>query len=67
MSASMSGFIIGLAPTAALVSTLLYSMWTNFSFRSPLLLCVCCAIAGNMFYGYGLLNFRIKLIFLFEI
>jgi hypothetical protein len=54
MSASMSGLIIGLAPTAALVSTLVYSMWTNYSFRNPLLLCVSCAIVGNMFYGMAL-------------
>jgi hypothetical protein len=50
----MSGLIIGLAPTAALVSTLLYSMWTNYSFRQPLLLCVVCAILGNTFYGMAL-------------
>lgn len=54
MPPSMSGMIIGLAPTAALVSTLLYSMWTNYSFRDPLLLCVLCAISGNMFYGLAL-------------
>jgi hypothetical protein len=54
MSPSMSGMIIGLAPFAALVSSLLYSMWSNYSFKAPLLVSICCAIAGNLFYAMAL-------------
>ena len=54
MTAAMSGLIIGLSPAAALVSSLLYSQWTNTSFRQPLLLCVVCAVSGNILYGAAL-------------
>jgi hypothetical protein len=54
MSPSMSGMIIGLAPFAALVSSLLYSMWSNHSFKAPLLVSILCAIAGNLFYAMAL-------------
>ena len=51
---AMSGMIIGFAPAAALGSSLAYSMWTNYSFKSPLLTGICCGIMGNLLYGAAL-------------
>ena len=64
MSPSMSGLIIGLTPTAALLTTLLYSMWTNYSFKNPLLLCIICAIIGNLLYGMALQCGSISMLFM---
>lgn len=54
MSSSMSGIIIGLTPAAALVSSWLYSMWSNHSFTQPLLFSIACGILGNLLYGMAL-------------
>ena len=53
-SKSMQGFIIGLSPFAALFSALVYSYWTNFSFRRPLLVSILFATVGNLIYGMAL-------------
>ncbi|KAJ1428034.1 major facilitator superfamily domain-containing protein [Ochromonadaceae sp. CCMP2298] len=54
MTPAMSGVIIGLTPAAALLSSFLYSMWSNYSFKRPILTCVVCGIAGNLLYGMAL-------------
>lgn len=54
MSSAMSGLIIGLTPAAALLSSLVYSMWSNHSFKDPILCCIVCAFTGNVFYGMAL-------------
>ena len=54
MTPSMSGIIIGLSPAAALVSSLFYSMWSNYSFKQPMVLCIVCGILGNIMYGMAL-------------
>lgn len=54
MTPAMSGVIIGLCPAAALVSSLLYSAWSNHSFKQPLLACIACGILGNILYGAAL-------------
>eukprot|EP00981_Chlorochromonas_danica_P013088 scaffold5788_cov159-Ochromonas_danica.AAC.4 len=54
MSQAMSGMIIGLTPAAALVSSLIYSMWSNHSFKQPLLVSILCGVAGNLLYGLAL-------------
>lgn len=54
MGPSMSGMIIGFAPAAALIGSLAYSMWTNQSFKSPLLAGICCGVMGNICYGAAL-------------
>lgn len=54
MTPAMSGVIIGLCPAAALVSSLFYSMWSNYSFKQPILLCIACGIVGNIMYGMAL-------------
>lgn len=54
MSSALSGLIIGLTPAAALLSSLLYSMWSNYSFKDPIICCIVCAFVGNVFYGMAL-------------
>ncbi|CAN0151835.1 unnamed protein product, partial [Ectocarpus sp. 4 AP-2014] len=53
-SPAVSGLIIGMTPIAACFSCLLYSWWTNTSFRGPLLLCSAMLIVGNFLYGLAL-------------
>ncbi|CAN0368353.1 unnamed protein product, partial [Hapterophycus canaliculatus] len=53
-SPAVSGLIIGMTPIAACFSCLLYSWWTNTSFRGPLLLCSVLLIIGNFLYGLAL-------------
>jgi MFS family permease len=50
-SKAMSGLIIGLSPAAALVSALVYSIWTNYSFKHPLVVSAAVAALGNLMYG----------------
>ena len=52
--ASMAGIIIGMTPVAALVSTLLYSWWTSYSYKSALIFASICSVLGNILYGAGL-------------
>ena len=54
LTPAMSGLIIGLTPTAALVSSVLMSMWSNYSFKKPLISCICCGIVGNILYGMAM-------------
>jgi hypothetical protein len=54
MTPALSGVIIGLCPAAAMVSALLYSMWSNYSFKQPILFCIACGIVGNLLYGMAL-------------
>lgn len=54
MSQSMSGLIIGLQPIASVVGTLIYSLWTNKSFKPPLIACVMCSLIGSVVYGMAL-------------
>ncbi len=53
-SEAMSGLIIGLSPAAALVSALVYSIWTNYSFKDPLVAAVFLAVVGNLMYATAL-------------
>ena len=54
MSPSLSGAIIGLAPFAALISALIFSSWTNYSYRRPLLASLIMLTTGNLLYGLAL-------------
>jgi hypothetical protein len=63
MSPSMSGMIIGLAPLAALLSSLVYSMWSNTSFKLPLLSSIFCGVLGNFFYASALQNESVMMLF----
>ena len=39
---------------AALVSTLLYSWWTSYSYKAPIVFSSVCSLVGNLLYGAGL-------------
>jgi len=48
---AMSGLIIGAMPWAALVSAVIFSIWSNKSYRSPLIASGVLLIAGNILYS----------------
>jgi hypothetical protein len=51
---SLCGVIIGSMPLAALVSAFVYSWWSNYSYKSPLLYSSLILIAGNLMYALAL-------------
>ena len=51
---SLAGLIIGMNSVAALISTLVYSWWTSWSYRGPLICAICCQIAGDIVYALAL-------------
>ncbi|CAN0408322.1 unnamed protein product [Ascophyllum nodosum] len=53
-SPAASGLIVGMTPIAACFSCLLYSWWTNTSFRQPLLFSTGLLVVGNLLYGMAL-------------
>ena len=61
---SMSGLIIGLAPVAALVSAFIYSLWSNSSFKHPLLFSIFFSVLGNLLYALALQCQSTSLLFL---
>jgi len=63
-SDSMLGIIIGMTPNAALVATVLYGFWSNYSYKSALIFAVVCSILGNIFYAMALSYDSIHLIML---
>jgi MFS-type transporter involved in bile tolerance (Atg22 family) len=54
MKASEASLIIGMTPVAALVSTVLFSWWTNHSYKSALIFASACSVLGNLCYSLGL-------------
>jgi Sugar (and other) transporter len=52
-SDAMSGLLIGMMPLAALVSAIVYSIWTNKSFRRPFLVSSLLLVVGNLVYSAG--------------
>jgi len=53
-SDNFSGLLIGMMPIAALSSAVVFSLWTNHSFRYPLLTAGTCLIVGNVMYASAL-------------
>jgi hypothetical protein len=53
-SPSMAGAIIGLAPLAALVTAVLYSEWSNVSYRAPLMCGCYLNVVGNLLYAMAM-------------
>jgi MFS family permease len=51
---AVSGLIIGMTPVAALISTVLYSWWTSYSYKSALIFASTCSVLGNVLYAMGL-------------
>ncbi|CAK9219541.1 unnamed protein product [Sphagnum troendelagicum] len=52
--ASLCGVIIGSMPLAALVSALVYSWWSNYSYQAPLIFSTLILMAGNLMYALAL-------------
>jgi len=51
---SMAGFIIGMTPNAALISTVLYGFWSNYSYRNALIFASSSSFCGNILYALAL-------------
>lgn len=64
MSEALSGAIIGMTPCAALAASILYSWWSNRSYRHALLFAATCSIVGDVLYALALPFESIPLIFL---
>ena len=60
---AMQGFLIGMTPLGAFISAIPYSMWTNRTFRSPVILSGCLLILGNLLYAsaYNLRRIEVAL------
>ncbi|KAL7486845.1 hypothetical protein ACHAW6_012426 [Cyclotella cf. meneghiniana] len=62
---SLAGLIIGMNSVAALISTLIYSWWTSWSYRGPLICASLCQITGDIIYALALpLGGSLKLVML---
>jgi hypothetical protein len=51
---AMAGIIIGMTPNAALIATVLYCWWSNYSYKSALIFAASCSLIGNVFYAFAL-------------
>ena len=51
MGDAMSGLIIGAMPWAAMMSAVMYSIWSNYNYRQPLLASGFLLVAGNILYA----------------
>lgn len=51
---ALASLIIGMTPIAALVSTVLFSWWTNHSYKSAIVFASACSLVGNLCYAMGL-------------
>lgn len=54
MSEALAGIIIGMTPCAALAASVLYSWWSNRSYRHALLFAATCSIVGDILYALAL-------------
>lgn len=54
MSEALSGVIIGMTPCAALVASVLYSWWSNYTYKRALLFAATCSILGDLLYALAL-------------
>jgi hypothetical protein len=61
---ALAGLIIGMTPIAALVSTILYSWWTSYSYKTALIFASSCSVVGNVLYALGLPYQSITLVML---
>eukprot|EP00919_Chromeraceae_sp_WS-2016_P053993 GHVR01128183.1.p1 GENE.GHVR01128183.1~~GHVR01128183.1.p1 ORF type:complete len:370 (+),score=65.76 GHVR01128183.1:412-1521(+) len=54
VSGILSGLLLAMAPLASMVGSLLYSLWSNRSFKEPLIFCTIVLIIGNFLYAISL-------------
>lgn len=59
---AMAGIIIGMTPNAALVATVLYGWWSNYSYKPALLFAATSSVAGNVFYALALHHHSLTMI-----
>jgi hypothetical protein len=52
-SKTLSGLIMGLTHLAAIFCTFLYSYWTNFSYKFPLIISCAFFLLGNFMYSFA--------------
>jgi hypothetical protein len=50
----ISGMLIGMMPIAAMLSAIGYAIWTNYSFRYPVLVSAALMLSGNIVYASAL-------------
>jgi hypothetical protein len=51
---AMAGIIIGMTPNAALIATVLYGWWSNYSYKSAIIFAAGSSMIGNVFYAVAL-------------
>lgn len=49
-----AGLIIGMTPAAVIVSSLLYSWWSSYSYKKALIFASSCCAVGNLIYAFAL-------------
>jgi len=49
-----AGIIIGMTPAAVIVSSVLYSWWSSYSYKRALMFASCCCMVGNIVYALAL-------------
>jgi len=64
MSKALAGIIIGMTPCAALVASILYSWWSNHTYKNALLFAAMCSILGDLLYALALPFDSVSLILL---
>jgi hypothetical protein len=50
---ALSSAIVGMTPFATIFSTIVYSWWTSYSYRIPLLVAASLNVIGNLVYAMG--------------
>ena len=53
-----------MTPNAALVATVLYGFWSNYSYRNALIFASCSCVVGNILYALALYNHSITMVLL---
>ena len=61
---ALAGIIIGMTPNAALVATVLYAWWSNYSYKSAILFAAMCSLMGNVCYAMALSHRSLALVML---
>jgi len=49
-----AGLIVGMTPAAVIVSSLLYSWWSSYSYKKALIFASSCCAIGNLIYAFAL-------------
>eukprot|EP01069_Polyplicarium_translucidae_P005044 Polyplicarium_translucidae@DN270_c0_g1_i1.p1 len=63
LTKTLSGALLAMAPLASMVSSIIYSIWSNRSFKQPLLFCTLLLFAGNFAYAAALSYKSVSMLF----